>query len=195
MVDMAREEHAGLENKPVVVVGFSAGAIGAPTVAARLEEQFDGKGGLGGVVLVGGGVNIARIAQTSTLSDFGFGVTFQGQKLAGERLEKFSSAYLKAATLDSYHTATALRRTPALMLQADADDIVPVETGHTLYEQMGRPERWTFSGGHELLFLELGFFDTKIADWVDVHVTRGHGGSAGMRRVTAGPALPNPASR
>jgi hypothetical protein len=56
------------------------------------------------------------------------------------------------------------------MLQADADDIVPVETGHTLYEQLGRPERWTFRGGHEMLFLELGFFGGKIADWIDGHV-------------------------
>ncbi len=170
MVDMVREERPGLRGKPVVVVGFSAGAIGAPTVAARLEEQLGERGGVGGVVLVGGGVNIARIAQTSSLSDFGFGVTFQGKKLTGEKLERFSDSYLKAATLDSYHTAAALRRMPALMLQADADDIVPVETGRTLYEQLGKPERWTFSGGHELLFLELGFFDTKIADWIDGHV-------------------------
>jgi pimeloyl-ACP methyl ester carboxylesterase len=164
MIRMLREERPELADKPVVVAGFSAGAIGAPTVAARLGEQVRG------VVLVGGGVNIARIAQTSTLSDFGLGVTYQGQKLTGEHLDRLSDAYLRAATLDSYHTATSLRRTPALMLQAADDDIVPVEAGHTLYEQMGRPERWVFGGGHELLFLELGFFDTKIADWIDGHV-------------------------
>ncbi len=176
MVDMVRRERPALEDKPVVVVGFSAGAIGAPTVAARLAEQCGGGGGVGGVagvVLVGGGVNIARIAQTSSLSDFGFGVTFQGKKLTGEKLDRFSDAYLEAATLDSYHTAAALRRTPALILQADADDIVPVEAGHALYEQLGCPERWVFGGGHELLFLELGFFDNQIADWIDGHVPCG----------------------
>jgi alpha-beta hydrolase superfamily lysophospholipase len=148
----------------VLVLGFSAGAIGAPTVAARLGEQVKG------VVLVGGGVDISRIAQTSALSDFGLGVTFNGQRVSGDKLDRLSSAYLKAATLDSFHTCSALRHTPALMLQALADDIVPVRTGQTLYERMGKPERWIFDGGHEMLFLQLGWFDTKIADWVDGHV-------------------------
>jgi alpha-beta hydrolase superfamily lysophospholipase len=164
MIRMVREERPELRDKPVVVAGFSAGAIGAPTVAARLGKQVRG------VVLVGGGVNIARIAQTSTLSDFGLGVTYHGHRLSGDKLERFSEAYLRSATLDSYHTATALRRTPTLMLQAADDDIVPVDSGCALYEQLGHPERWVFGGGHELLFLELGFFDTKIADWIDGHV-------------------------
>jgi fermentation-respiration switch protein FrsA (DUF1100 family) len=164
MVQLVRQERPNLENKPIVVLGFSAGAIGAPTVAARLGEQVKG------VVLVGGGVDVARIAQTSTLSDFGLGVTFNGERVSGEKLDRLSDAYLKAATLDSFHTASSLRHTPALMLQAVADDIVPVQTGQELYERMGKPERWLFGGGHELLFLQLGWFDTKIADWVDGHV-------------------------
>ena len=164
MIQIVREERPQLDGKPVVVLGFSAGAIGAPTVAARLGDQVKG------VVLIGGGVNIARIAQTSALSDFGLGVSFNGQKVKGDNLERLSDAYLKAATLDSYHTAECLRHTPALMLQAAEDDIVPVQTGRTLYEQMGRPERWVFAGGHELMFLQLGWFDSQIADWVDGHV-------------------------
>ncbi len=164
MVQMVRRERPNLIDKPVLVVGFSAGAIGAPTVAARLGEQVKG------VVLVGGGVDVSRIAQTSALSDFGLGVSYNGQRVTGDKLNRLSTAYLKAATLDSFHTAPTLRHTPALMLQALADDIVPVQTGQTLYERMGKPERWLFDGGHEMLFLQLGWFDTKIADWVDGHV-------------------------
>ena len=164
MVQMVRRERPNLIDKPVLVVGFSAGAIGAPTVAARLGEQVKG------IVLVGGGVDVSRIAQTSALSDFGLGVSYNGQRVTGEKLDRLSTAYLKAATLDSFHTASTLRHTPALMLQALADDIVPVQTGQTLYERMGKPERWLFDGGHEMLFLQLGWFDTKIADWVDGHV-------------------------
>ena len=164
MVQMVRRERPNLIDKPVLVVGFSAGAIGAPTVAARLGEQVKG------IVLVGGGVDVSRIAQTSALSDFGLGVSYNGQRVTGEKLDRLSTAYLKAATLDSFHTASTLRHTPALMLQAIADDIVPVQTGQTLYERMGKPERWLFDGGHEMLFLQLGWFDTKIADWVDGHV-------------------------
>src|SRR5262249_34149598 len=125
---------------------------------------------LGGIVLVGGGTDILRIAQTSSLSDFGLGVKYNGQRVRGDKLDRLCNAYLSTATLDSYHTAATLSRVPALMLQADADEIVPVETGHTLYERLGKPERWVFGGSHEMLFLELGWFDTQIADWIDTHV-------------------------
>ncbi len=178
MVQMVREERPHLEGKPVLVLGFSAGAIGAPTVAARLGEQVKG------IVLVGGGVDIARIAQTSSLSDFGLGVSFNGERLKGDHLDRLSAAYLKTATLDSFHTASTLRHTPALMLQAADDDIVPVQTGQTLYELMGRPERWVLDGGHVALFLQLGWFDTQIADWVDGHVPAAGAGASG-RTVTS----------
>lgn len=164
MVQMVRRERPTLIDKPVLVVGFSAGAIGAPTVAARFGEQVKG------IVLVGGGVDVSRIAQTSALSDFGLGVSFNGERVTGDKLDRLSTAYLKTATLDSFHTASTLRHTPALMLQALADDIVPVQTGQTMYERMGKPERWLFDGGHEMLFLQLSWFDTQIADWVDGHV-------------------------
>lgn len=164
MIQMVHEERPALKDLPVVVVGFSAGAIGAPTVAARLGERVRG------VVLVGGGVNVLRIAQTSALSDFGLGVMYNGQRVRGEHLERLCQAYLGTATLDSFHTSSMLKHVPALMLHAAEDDIVPAETGRTLYEHLGKPECWVFDCGHEMLFLGLGWFDAKIADWVDRHV-------------------------
>lgn len=161
MIGLIREDRPELIDKPVVVIGFSAGAIGAPTVAARLGDQ------VAALVLVGGGVNIAQITSTSELSNFGLGVRFRGQPLRGEMLDVFSESYLAASKLDGHHTAELLRGTPALMLHAEDDTIVPAPQGETLHERLGRPERWTFGGGHELLFLQLGAFSGAIADWIE----------------------------
>ncbi len=164
MLAFMREERSQLRDKPVVVLGFSAGAIGAPTVAARLGEQVRS------IVLVGGGANIVRIASTSELSNFGLGVRSQGQPVRGEMLDALSDSYIAASKLDAFHTAPLLKGVPALILHAEDDDIVPADTGETLYRQLGRPERWLFRGGHELLFVQLGAFSGRIADWIDREV-------------------------
>ena len=69
------------------------------------------------------------------------------------------------------------------------DDIVPVETGLELYERLGRPERWVFNCGHEMLFLELGAFDTRIADWIDAHVPKASPSPAITAGNSASPLL------
>lgn len=161
MIGLIRDERPELREKPVVVIGFSAGAIGAPTVAARLGDQ------VASIVLVGGGVDIASITSTSTLSDFGLGVRFKGQRLGRGELDVLSESYLAESKLDGYHTAPLLRSTPALVLHAEEDAIVPAELGEALHRQLGRPERWLFGGGHELLFLQLGAFSGAIADWIE----------------------------
>jgi predicted esterase len=160
MLEMVRQDRPELTDKPVVVVGFSAGAIGAPTVAARLGDQVKA------IVLAGGGVNILKIAQTSALSDFGLGVKYRGHAVNGHELDVLSDAYLKASRLDGAHTAALLKHTPALVLHAAKDDIVPAPSGDELYELLGRPERWVYNMGHEMLFLTLGAYDAKIARWV-----------------------------
>lgn len=161
MLSVMREERPELVGKPVVVLGFSAGAIGAPTVAARLGSQVQA------IVLVGGGVNISRIANTSELSDFGLGVRLRGQPLRGEALDTLSSSYLQQSKLDGFHTAPLLKGVPALVLHAEDDTIVPAPLGELLYQRLGHPERWTFGGGHELLFLQLGAFSGPITNWID----------------------------
>src|SRR5690606_23625006 len=58
-LDRRRPDLAGL---PVAVIGFSAGALAAPTAAARLGERVSG------VVLIGGGADIFRISQRNSLT-------------------------------------------------------------------------------------------------------------------------------
>lgn len=151
------------------VVGFSAGGISAPTVAAGLGDRVQA------VVLIGGGADILRISQTNGVTNAGlaFGALdpieggYQPRKLTRGELDQLSEAYLEMSQLDPYHTALALRATPTLMLHAAWDRIVPARCGRLLYERLGKPERWTFWLGHSLLFWRLPAYANSIASWVD----------------------------
>lgn len=164
VLDLIRAQRPELAHAPVVVVGFSAGALGAPTVAARLGDKVKA------AVLVGGGVDMLRISQTSALSDFGLVIRSHGDKLTPAQIDRVSAAYLHASKLDPYHSAPLLADKPVLMLHASQDDIVP--TGDALHERLGRPERWVFDIGHELLFWRLSAYDTDIAAWIDAAMTQ-----------------------
>lgn len=161
--DLVRSQRPDLSDTPVVVVGFSAGALGAPTVAARLGDRVKA------AVLVGGGVDLLRISQTSSLSDFGVVIRSGGEKLTPAQIDRTSAAYLKASRLDPYHTSRALSGVPVLLLHASQDDIVT--TGELLHQRLGKPERWTFDLGHELLFWRLDAYDAEIAAWIDRAIT------------------------
>lgn len=72
--------------------------------------------------------------------------------------------------MDPYHTAAAIPADRVLVIQASSDRIVPTPTGDRLWERLGRPERWTFQGGHTLLFWRLDGYATDIAAWIDAKV-------------------------
>jgi alpha-beta hydrolase superfamily lysophospholipase len=160
MLEVLKRDRSDLSDAPIAVVGFSAGAIASPTVCARLGNKVKA------AVLVGGGVNVLRIAQTSTLSDFGLTIRRSGKPLTEAQIDRTCKAYLKASHLDPYHAAPLMSRLPMLMLHAKNDSIVPAVTGEVLHERVGRPERWTFPYGHELLFLRLSNYDSQIAGWL-----------------------------
>lgn len=151
------------------IVGFSAGAICGPTIAAGLGDRVQA------VVLIGGGADILRISQTNGVTNAGlaFGALdpveggYQPRKLTSKELDQLSEQYLKISRLDPYHTAPALCATPTLMLHAAMDKIVPARCGRLLYERLGGPERWTFWVGHSLLFWRLPAYAGAIAEWLD----------------------------
>jgi predicted esterase len=151
------------------VLGFSAGAIGAPTVAARLGDRVKA------LVLVGGGADILRISQTNGLTNAGvaFGAMdpvedgYRVRGLTKAEIDELSRRYLETSALDPYTTAPALCAIPTLMLHGALDQVVPSRAGRLLYERLGRPERWTFWLGHSLLFWRLPSYADNIAAWVE----------------------------
>ncbi|MBX9737293.1 MAG: alpha/beta hydrolase, partial [Phycisphaerales bacterium] len=165
-----------LRGKPVILVGFSAGSLALPAVAAGLGDRVSA------AVIVGSGSNIVRITQTSELTDAGMRVQLFGKPAEGTMAGFLAGEYLRHSTLDPFHAAGSLRDKPVLQIHASSDGIVPSELGDELYEQLARPERWTFRGGHRLLFLQLESHAEDIAQWVE---------NALIARTRTGPATPN----
>lgn len=155
--DLAPKAH----NIPVVIVGMSAGALAAPAAAVRVRDQ------IAAVVLVGGGADLFRISQESTLTDGGIEI-FRGKRRVPRSVrEQIDAAYLTATRLDPYHTAPLLAGLPVLQVHAYWDGWVPEETGEMLYARLGRPDRIGFLGGHSTLFLFLPGRSGQIMDWIE----------------------------
>lgn len=160
-IDRMRPDLAGL---PVAVIGFSAGALAAPTAAVRLGERVSA------VVLIGGGADIFQISQRNTLTRGGIDLRGKDGPLDRRLVARIGEHYLEHTRLDPYHMAPRLRGVPVLVVHAMFDGIVPAETGEVLYERLGRPDRLTFLGGHGGLFYLLEGQAERIGSWLRKHV-------------------------
>jgi hypothetical protein len=161
-----QEQRPKLIGLPRVAFGMSGGAMVLPTVVARNPDAYSG------AVLVAGGADFLRIAMESNYASWIDALRFKapgGADLCTDTCCRLRNAYRACAPLDSYYTAAALRGKPTLMLHGNVDRAVPAQLGDLLWERAGRPERWSFDVGHELLFMGLPMQMDRIARWLDEH--------------------------
>lgn len=170
VMDYVRSQRRDLDGLPVVLVGFSAGGLAAPTTAARIINQ------LSAVVIIGGGADCFSASQLSTFNNGGLHVRSTPEdpladaKLPEDQVPLMSAEYLKASKLDPYHTAPLLAGLPVLLVTGKADTWVPSACGDLLWERLGKPDRLQINAGHELLFYFLPNKAGFIVEWVERHV-------------------------
>lgn len=168
--------HPELADRPIAVVGLSAGSLVAPTAAARLREQFGDR--LAALVVMAGGADLFRIARDSTLTDGGIRLTSDRYPHPDPaRVEQTHQAYLASAALDPFHAAAALTDLPVLVVRARRDQIIPHATGKLLAERLGGPDQIVVPGGHLHLFRSLMEHPDRIIRWLDSHTTQPTGAS------------------
>ncbi len=157
------EELPELEDRPRVLVTMSGGAMLTPTVHARAPDLYDA------AVLIAGGSNILEIILDSNYSSSidSLRVKWKGRHPSKREIDEWCEAYLRFAPFDPYHTAEAMRDKPVLMLHAAKDKAVPAESGEQLWRRLGRPERWVYPVGHELIFLFLPTQLDRISRWLE----------------------------
>ena len=148
----------------VVLIGFSAGAMGAVTAAARLGPELDA------LVVVGGGANLMWMARHTVLNAADVEVLWRGAPPPEEVGARLDALYLAAARLDPFHAAPWVRGLPVLMVQARHDRIVPRAAGELLHRRLGSPERWTLPGGHKVLFWRLPRLADDLVEWIGAQV-------------------------
>jgi predicted esterase len=164
VVAYLRERRAELAGLPVIVTGYSLGAIMTPTTVARIGEDVRG------VVMFVGGANMPGITVDSSVVRDKHGPIAVVRRAPAEERERLIGEALRAVPLDGYHTAPLLASRPVLVIHASEDGMVPSKYGDLLWERAGRPERWTRETGHMLMFLMLADQARDIADWIDKEV-------------------------
>lgn len=161
VVDYLAKKRPDVPLKPLVMVGCSAGALGAPAVVARIRDKFDA------AILIGGGANLLQISQTSDLTDAGITIAWKDNEPRGDWRDVLFQSYLDHSQLDPYRTAPMLRDLPVLVVNAEFDLTVPARNGWLLWDRLGRPDRMNYLGEHRLLFFGLGNQASRIVNWMD----------------------------
>lgn len=161
VLDYLRKTQPELNQRPLVLTGYSAGALALPTIAARLDDKVDA------AVLVGGGANAASILVNGSITNVVRNIRRAGDSHILPDLRAMPDDYLKHSKFDPYHTAPYLTGKPVLFLQGTMDRIIPRANGDLLYERLNRPERWSYPLGHIPLFWALPSQANRIADWIE----------------------------
>lgn len=166
VIDYLDSRDPMLASRPIVVVGLSAGALVAPTVAARLRELHGPR--LAALVDIAGGADLFAISRTSAFSDGGIELTpRRAPQPPADRVAQVHDAYIEHARLDPYHTADFLRDLPVLVVAARRDTIVPFSSAALLIQRLDRPDRIFTVGDHPVLYWLLPEESHRIARWIN----------------------------
>jgi len=141
-----------IDSLPLALVGISAGALNTPAVFHELQNEVDA------VVLIAGGANMFGIVQKGAFTKWEFSKMFIPYTNDAE--------YLSIPSRDPYYLAPELPEN-TLLVHAKWDKIVPAMYGDQLWERAGKPERWTFNGGHLGLFMTFWWHADDIVDWLN----------------------------
>lgn len=160
-------QRADLEDKPLIYVGMSGGAIVGPAALTYKPDRFDA------AVLIAGGVDFFTISASSNYAEWIDAISIDWNpedpdsegKPTPERMALISESYLAESKLDAMHRAP-LVDVPTLVLHATKDRAVPSRLGETLWNRLGQPERWVFPVGHELIFVMLPTQADRLDAWI-----------------------------
>jgi fermentation-respiration switch protein FrsA (DUF1100 family) len=162
-------QRPGLDGLPRLAFGLSGGAMVLPTVVARNPEAY------AGAVLVAGGADFLSVVLDSNYTEWIDAVQVrlpEGLRPEAARAirAELVRAYRERAPLDSLYTAAALAGKPVLVLHGSGDQAVPARLGEELWQRLGRPERWVYGSGHEVLFMTLPWELRRVLAWIDANV-------------------------
>lgn len=167
VLDYVREHRQDIPVRPLVIVGFSAGALATPTIVAKLIELGQTPDA---VVLVGGGADLLEVSRHTIMRGTAIPIRSNDGEVPDPIWNALHDSYRRHVQLEPLRTAPLLSGIPVLQVHARYDEIVPASTGRLLYSLLGEPDRIDYFLGHAPMFYHLGRVQEWIADWVEVHV-------------------------
>lgn len=154
-----------LADKPIVVMGFSAGSLVTPAIAQRLRELFPDR--QIAIVMVGGGGDLLSASIGSVFTDGGIHLEPRdGPEPTQEQLDELVTHYRAASKLDPLTLGPVVRDIPTLHLYATRDTVVPTSTARAFNAAHGRVDRLVHPLNHDTLFLFLPGEAGKIKSWL-----------------------------
>jgi cephalosporin-C deacetylase-like acetyl esterase len=151
------ETRAEIDPKRIGYIGASMGGI-LGAIFAGVDERVQAP-----VLLVAGG-NWKIMMEKSVLSIF--------RENRENRPSKEIERALKAMeVVDPIHWVGRISPRPVLMINGDADDVVPVEANKALHEAAREPKKiiW-YKGGHAPPAAELPNVLNSVLDWLNEHL-------------------------
>ncbi len=147
--------------RPIVLAGFSAGALVVPSVALRIKED------IGAMVLVSPVSHIYELGRKSEISNGGMNfLSRDGFEITGVFLDEVGAHYLANSKLDAHHIVSRLADIPTLVIYADNDTWVPTALTRAFLADIGMPDRIVHSGGHRTLFFFLKGQMRRVDRWL-----------------------------
>lgn len=166
LVRATDELHPLLTNKPIVVLGYSAGALVSPAVAARLQLAFPNRPIR--LILIGGG---GDLLSTVVESSFGSGLLRlkpkNGPEPTSDQIDELKESYLANSRLDPLVLAPAIRDVPTLHLYASKDTMVPTAVAKMFNAAHGHVDELRHWGNHGTLFYFASGEAGKIRSWLN----------------------------
>lgn len=168
IVRASEQLHPVLIDKPIIVIGYSAGALSAPAVTARLAAAYPGRPIR--MILVGGGGDLISLAAQSSLGDMIMNFApVDGPEPTDEQIAVLSRAYLAHSRLDPLVLAESLRAIPTLHLYAAKDRAVPTAAAERFNAAHGYVDRLVHPWNHGTLFYFLQGEAGKVRSWLREH--------------------------
>lgn len=168
LIDTLDALHPELAQKPVVVMGFSAGALTAPTIAARLHEVFPDRKVL--LVMIGGGGDLLSISRQSTMARGGIYLEPEsGPEPSPEQLTQLQASYEAQVRFDPLVVASAIRDVPVLHIYGNTDTVIPTAAAERFNAAHANVDRLIHKGDHDTLFYFMSGQAGKIRSWLRDH--------------------------
>ncbi|MHA7814171.1 MAG: alpha/beta hydrolase family protein [Phycisphaerales bacterium] len=157
-----------LADKPIVVMGFSAGSLVTPAIAQRLRETFPDR--KIAIVMIGGGGDLLSASIGSVFTDGGIHLEPRdGPEPTREQLDELVTHYRAASMLDPLTLAPIIRDLPVLHIYASRDTVVPADTARAFNAAHGRVDALSHPFDHDSLFLFLPGEAGRIRTWMRSH--------------------------
>ena len=157
-----------LADKPIVVMGFSAGALVSPAVTARLRGLYPDR--QIALVMIGGGGDVVSSSAESVFEvgklDF---APREGPEPTDEQLDELAMHYRAASKLDPLVLAPSLADVPTLHIYAKRDTVVPTSAAEAFNEAHGHVDRLVHPLNHDTLFFFVPGEVGRIKTWLRDH--------------------------